>query len=110
MNKREQNKFNAQYAKYDRLLVLQGYSKATRDNYCRSIRRLAKWCDRCPDKRLNKDDFEAYFSQLITTHSWSTVKVDRNAITHFWTLVLELEWQWIELVKPKRFSFVKLKL
>jgi len=100
MNKRQQDKFNSQYAKYQRLLVLQGYSEATIDNYCRSLRRLAKWCDRCPDKRLKKDDFEAYFSELIATHSWSTIKVDRNAITHYWTLVLELEWQWIDLVKP----------
>jgi len=100
MNKRQQEKFNSQYAKYQRLLVLQGYSKATIDNYSRSLRRLAKWWDRCPDKRLKKDDFEAYFSELISTHSWSTIKVDRNAITHYWTLVLELEWQWIDLVKP----------
>jgi len=42
MNTRETRKYDTYYAKYLRLLVLQGYSKATIDNYSRGIRRLAK--------------------------------------------------------------------
>ena len=100
MNSREKNKYDTNYAKYQRLLVLQGYSKATIDNYSRGIRRLATWGDKCPDRRLKKADFEAYFSQLIQTHSWSTIKCDRNAIMHYWTLVLERDWDYIDLIKP----------
>ncbi|PCJ35819.1 MAG: integrase [Moraxellaceae bacterium] len=100
MNAREKRKFNTNYAKYLRLLVLQGYSKATIDNYSRGIRRLATWWDKCPDQRLKKIHFEDYFSQLIQTHSWSTIKCDRNAIMHYWRLVLERDWEYIDLVKP----------
>lgn len=102
MKSSEQRKFNNRYSKYQQLLVLQGYSKATIDSYSRSIRRLADWCDQCPDERLNKEDFETYFSQLIETHSWSTIKCDRNGIMHYWKLVLGCDWQWIELVKPPK--------
>ena len=73
MNANEKRKFATKYAQCERLLVLQGYAKATIDNYCRSIRRLAEWFDKCPDKRLKKHDFEAYFSQRIASHSWSAV-------------------------------------
>ena len=100
MNKRESDKFQKRFEKYQRLLVLNGYSQATCANYSRSLKRLAKWCDRCPDERITKDDFEVYFSELIQTHSWSTIKVDRNAIMHYWKLVLNSEWKWVDLVKP----------
>lgn len=102
MNKTEKRKFDARYTQYQRLLTLQGYSKTTIDNYSRSIRRLAQWWGKCPDKRLKKNDFEAYFSELLKTHSWSTIKCDRNGIMHYWELVLELNWQWVDLVKAPR--------
>ena len=100
MNTNEKRKFATKYAQYERLLVLQGYAKATIDNYGRSIRHLAQWADRCPDKRLTKKDFEHYFSQRIASHSWSAVKVDRNAFMRYWDLVLDAQWPYIELVKP----------
>ena len=102
MNAREKQKYATNYAKYERLLVLQGYSKATIDNYTRGLRRLTAWCDKCPDKRLKKADFEAYFSQLLKTHSWSTIKCDRNAFMRYWELVLERDWDNINIVKPPR--------
>jgi site-specific recombinase XerD len=100
MNSTETRKFEQAYAQFQRLLVLQGYSDATIDSYCRGIRRLAAWSGRCPHKRMTKDDFEAYFTELLTTHSWPTIKCDRNGIMRFWELVLECEWPWVELVKP----------
>ena len=54
MNANQKRKFATNYAQYERLLVLQGYAKATTDNYCRSLRRLAEWADKCPDKRFKK--------------------------------------------------------
>ncbi|MFT7372209.1 MAG: hypothetical protein ACI9T9_000891, partial [Oleiphilaceae bacterium] len=49
MNSHEKLTFARHYAKYERLLVLQGFSKATIDSYTRGIWRLADWCDKCPD-------------------------------------------------------------
>lgn len=102
MNKREQVKFDKHYTKYLRLLKLQGYSKATIDCYSRAIRRLSSWCGKCPDQRLKKVDFENYFTELLKTHSWSTVKCDRNGIMRYWKLVLAEEWQHVDLVKPPK--------
>lgn len=102
MNTREKLKFDTNYAQFKRLLVLQGYSKATIDNYTRGLRRLADWWGKCPDQRLKKTDFEAYFSELLQTHSWSTIKCDRNAFMRYWELVLERDWQGIDIVRPPK--------
>lgn len=99
MNKREQRKFDANYDKYIQLLTLKGYSVATISNYSRAIRRLAAFFDQCPDHRLTKEDFELYFSELHKTHSWSTIKCDRNGIMHYYNLVLDQDWQWVEIIK-----------
>ena len=48
---------------------------------------------------------EQYFSDLIDSHSWSTVKVDRNGLQFFWEHVLNRDWQWINMIKvPKALS------
>jgi site-specific recombinase XerD len=100
MNTREQRLFDANYAQFTRRLVLNGYSKATIDNYTRGLRRLALWYDKGPNKRLKKADFEAYFTELLQTHSWSTIKCDRNAFMRYWELVLEQDWQKVDIIKP----------
>lgn len=99
MNTREQHKFDEKYSQYQRLLILQGYSNATQDCYTRALRRLAAWSNKCPDHRLKKSDFEAYFSELLKTHSWSTIKCDRNAFMRYWELVLERDWTRIDLIR-----------
>ena len=100
MNAYHRRKFDEQYALFTRLLILQGYSKATLDLYTRGIRRFAEWLGVCPSSRRTRSDFEAYFSALIQTHSWSTVKCHRNAIMRYWELVLERPWDHVELIKP----------
>ena len=100
MNANEKRQFAIKYAQYERLLVLQGYAKATRDNYLRSLRRLADWAGKCPDQRLKKKHFEAYFTQRIQSHSWSAVKVDRNAFMRYWELVLDRDWDAVDMIKP----------
>ncbi len=100
MNSYHQRKFDNQLALFEQRLVLKGYSKSTLEAYTLGFRRLAQWCDACPGPKLKKTDFEAYFTQLIQTHSWSTVKRDRNGIMRYWELVLEKPWQHIDLVKP----------
>ena len=100
MNKRETQKFNKLYTKFVRTLQLQGYAKVTVDAYARAIRRVANYFDQCPDQRLTKEDLKQYFADLLKTHSWSTIKLDRNALQHYWEWILELEWDWVLIVKP----------
>jgi len=37
---------------------------------------------------------------LVQTHSWSTVKVDRNGLQFFYKYILKKEWNWVEIVRP----------
>ena len=100
MNKREARKFDQLYTKFFRELQLQGYAAVTVDSYARGLRRVAEYFDQCPDGRLGKDDLKQYFSDLLKTHSWSTIKLDRNALQHYWVRVLGIEWDWVLIVKP----------
>lgn len=100
MNKRETQKFNQYYSKYLEALKLQGYSDSTIEAYTHAIRRIAGYFDCCPDARLTKDELKTYFADLLKTHSWSTIKRDRNGLQRYWTHVLELEWDWVLIVKP----------
>ena len=65
----------------------------------RAVRRIAKYFDRCPD-RLSVDDLKDYFSSLVQSHSWSTVKLDRNGLQFFYKHVLNKQWDWVNIVKP----------
>ena len=102
MNKREARKYDQLYTKFVRELELQGYAHVTVDSYARGIRRVAEYFDQCPDGRLTKEDLKQYFADLLTTHSWSTIKLDRNALQHYWLRVLGLEWDWVLIVKPPK--------
>ena len=79
MKKTETTRFDALYKRHLKLLKLQGKSKGTIDNYARAVRRISQYFDCCPDK-LTPDQLEDYFNQFLDTHSWSTVKVERNGL------------------------------
>lgn len=99
MNKAQQKRFQSLYQEHLNALVRQGKSKATIDAYSRAVRRISSHFDRCPD-RLRLDDLKQYFNDLIQTHSWSTIKLDRNGLQFFYKHVLGKQWQWVDIVKP----------
>lgn len=103
MNPEETKKFDALYEQHRSALKLQGKAEKTIKSYCRSIRRLAEYFDRCPDN-IGKDEMRLYFADLVDSHSWSTVKIDRNAFQFCWKHVLHRDWDWIEIVKPPQFK------
>jgi integrase len=98
MNKAETNRFNDLYQRHLRLLKLQGKSQKTIDAYARAVRRISEYFDCCPDQ-LSLQQREKYFSDLVESHSWSTVKVDRNGLQFFWKHALKQDWQWVNIVK-----------
>lgn len=106
MTNEEAQLFNVRYTQYRKLLTLHGYRKSTIRNCLRGIRRLAEWCDQCPDERLTRDDFIDYFSTLLETHSWSSLKCDRMAIIHYWRLVLKAEWVGVDVLRPPRTKYL----
>lgn len=101
MDKAEQKRFNTIYNRHLRLLKLQGKSQKTIDAYSRAVRRISEHFDRCPDQ-LTLEQREKYFSDLVKSHSWSTVKIDRNGLQFFWKHVLKRDWQWINIVKAPK--------
>lgn len=98
MNQAETNRFNELYQRHLRLLKLQGKSKKTIDAYARAVRRISEHFDCCHDQ-LSLEQRELYFSELVQSHSWSTVKIDRNGLQFFWKHVLKEDWQWVNIVK-----------
>jgi len=101
MDQAETNRFNELYQRHLRMLKLQGKSQKTIDAYARAVRRITEYFDCCPDQ-LSLEQREQYFADLVESHSWSTVKVDRNGLQFFWKHVLKQDWQWVDIVKvPK---------
>ena len=101
MNESQQNQFDSLYQHHLRALKLQGLSDKTIDAYSRAVRRVAAYFDCCPD-HLNTDQLASYFADLVDSHSWSTVKVDRNGLQFFYKHVLKRDWTWVEIIKPPK--------
>lgn len=101
MTPKEQRRFNSLYQRHLRTLKLQGLSDRTIDSYARAVRRLSSHFDACPDK-VSVDQLEQYFADLVDSHSWSTVKVDRNGLQFFWKHILKKDWQWLDIVKAPK--------
>jgi integrase len=101
MDQTETNRFNELYQRHRRMLKLQGKSQKTIDAYTRAVRRIRDHFDCCPDQ-LTLEQREQYFSDLVESHSWSTVKVDRNGLQFFWKHVLKRDWQWVNIVKAPK--------
>jgi len=99
MNKAQQTKFDSLYQQHVNALRRQGKAATTIDVYSRAVRRLAAFFDCCPD-RLSEKDFKTYFDALVKSHSWSTVRVDRNGLQFFYKYVLGKTWNWVDIVKP----------
>ncbi len=85
----EQSRFDEQYQRHLRGLKLQGLSDSTIDVYARAVRRISQHFDCCPD-RLGIQQLEVYFAELVESHSWSTVKVDRNGLQFFDLIFFDL--------------------
>ncbi|MFC1839729.1 tyrosine-type recombinase/integrase [Thermodesulfobacteriota bacterium] len=69
--------------------------------YSRAVRRISEHFDCCPDQ-LTPDQLEKYFSDLVESHSWSTVKIDRLGLQFFWKYVVQAKWEWIKIIKPPK--------
>ena len=101
MNTQEQTRFNSYYHQYINELTLQGKQPRTIEGYSLALRQAAEYFDRCPDQ-LTLPQLKAFFLHLVTTRSWSKVKIARNALQQFYALVLHREWTWVDIIKPPK--------
>lgn len=93
--------FNSLYQKHIKYLKLNGLQPKTIDAYSRAIRRIGNYFE-CRIDNLESDQLLDYFSELLDSHSWSTVKLDLYGLKFFYTRVLNKTWDDIPLVKPPR--------
>ena len=101
MNPSEQIRFDKLYERHLRALKLQGLSDKTIDVYARAVRRITQHYDCCPDQ-LTIEQLETHFAELVESHSWSTVKVDRNGLQFFYQHVLKRDWTWVNIIKAPK--------
>lgn len=99
MNNEQQSCFDKDYKRHVKLLKLQGKAPKTIQSYSHAVRRVSQHFD-CHLKELTPEQLQDYFAQLVETHSWSTVKIERIGLHFFWRHVLKKDWQWIDIVKP----------
>lgn len=90
--------FEEYYVLLKRELKLQGKSESTAKGYQRALRRVHERIAKDLDQ-LTVEDLKLYFSDLLDTHSWSTVKVDRCALVFFYSYVLNRKWNWVKIVR-----------
>lgn len=76
MNKKQKATFDSHYKQLLKCLKLQSKADKTIESYSRALRRGSEHFDRLPH-RLTQDDLKDYFAELVESHSWSTVKIDR---------------------------------
>ncbi len=105
MNQSEVNHFDRFYEHQLKTLKLQGKAQKTIDAYSRSLRRVRDYFDCCPDQ-LKPEQFENYFTDLVASHSWSTVKIDRLGLQHFWKYVLKKDWEWVDIIRPPKIKTI----
>jgi integrase/recombinase XerD len=105
MNTSEQQHFDLLYQQHLTNLTLQGMRPATIDACSRAVRRISAFFD-CPPDTLTKADLKNYFAQLIQTHSWSTIKLDRNGLQFFYKHTLNRQWEWLNIVKPPQVKHI----
>ena len=67
--------FDRQYQTHLKHLKLKGLQPKTIEAYSRAIRRVGDYFDRRIDT-LSETQLTDYFSDLVASHSWSTVKLD----------------------------------
>lgn len=89
------------HERFKREIKLQGKSPKTIDSYARSLRRLLDYFD-CHPQELTQDDLKLYFEDLVTSRSWSVVRVDRWGLRLFWERILKKEWHWPNIVRPPK--------
>mgnify|MGYP000691395941 CR=1 FL=1 len=93
--------FDRQYQTHLKHLKLKGLQPKTIDAYSRAIRRIGTRFDHQIDS-LTEAQLADYFTELITSHSWSAVKLDLYGLKFYTMHVLRKPWVAPGLIKPPR--------
>jgi integrase/recombinase XerD len=93
--------FERNYRLHLQHLKLKGLQPKTIDAYARAVRRLGGRFDQQVED-LSLQQLTDYFSELVASHSWSTVKLDLYGLQFYYAHVLRKPWVAPGLVKPPK--------
>jgi integrase/recombinase XerD len=93
--------FDRQYQTHLKHLKLKGLQPKTIEAYSRAIRRVGDYFDRRIDT-LSETQLTDYFTDLVASHSWSTVKLDLYGLKFYYAHVLRQPWVAPGLIKPPK--------
>ncbi len=93
--------FERSYALHLQHLKLKGLQPKTIDAYARAIRRIGEYFDGRIDA-LTEQQLTDYFTELVASHSWSTVKLDLYGLKFYYAHVLKKPWVAPGLIKPPK--------
>ncbi len=97
----ERAEFDQRYESHLRHLKLKGMQPKTIEAYSRGIRRLGAYFGSRIDS-LTSDQLTRYFSDLLESHSWTSVNLDLYAYKFYTVHVLERPWVMPTLVKAPK--------
>jgi len=93
--------FKQNYQTHLKHLKLKGLQPKTIEAYARAIRRVGAYFDeRIED--LSEAQLTDYFTDLLASHSWSSVKLDLYGLKFYYTHVLRKPWVAPHLIKPPK--------
>jgi integrase/recombinase XerD len=101
MNTASSAHFDRHYQNHLKHLKLKGLQSKTIEAYSRAIRRIGDYFDH-QIEHLTEAQLTDYFSDLIASHSWSTVKLDLYGLKFYTTHVLKTPWVMPNLIKPPK--------
>jgi site-specific recombinase XerD len=93
--------FKQQYQTHLKHLKLKGLQPKTIEAYSRAMRRIGVYFNEQVNA-LSESQLTDYFSDLLESHSWSSVKLDLYGLKFFYTYVLNKPWPVLKLIKPPR--------
>ena len=93
--------FTQHYQSHLKHLKLKGLQPKTIEAYARAIRRIGDYFDQQID-HLSEPQLTDYFTDLVASHSWSTVKLDLYGLKFYYTHVLRKPWVAPDLIKPPK--------
>lgn len=93
--------FKHNYENHLKHLRLKGLQPKTIEAYARAIRRIGGYFNHRIDD-LSEQQLTDYFNDLLTSHSWSAVKLDLYGLKFYYTHVLQKPWIAVNLIKPPK--------
>ena len=84
-------------------MQLRGFSDRTHECYIRSVRQLAEYYNKSPD-RISEEELRNYFLYVKNVKKWkrATVTIALCGIKFFFTQTLSRQWTTFDLVRPQR--------